>query len=207
MNENVISPLKFQVYKRGVHPNFPDGGKMSQHLDEMQIGDTIAFRGPSGKIQYLGNGKFTVKAAKPKEPPTEVTARHVNMIAGGTGITPMLQIIRNVLVTNAKKDSTKLSLVFANQTVNDILLRDELDALAGKYPEQFQVWYTVDKAPEEENWKFSTGFINAEMLGDHLHAPSEDTVVLMCGPPPMIKFACHPSLDAVGHDVKLRFAY
>jgi hypothetical protein len=39
-----------------VHPKFPDGGKMSQHLESMSIGDTIDFRGPNGLLVYLGHG-------------------------------------------------------------------------------------------------------------------------------------------------------
>lgn len=197
--------LVVKVYKRNVHPKFPEGGKMSQHLDEMKLGDTIAFRGPTGRIQYKGQGVFSMKAAKPKEPPTTVRAKAVNMIAGGTGITPMLQLIRNILVTSEGRDRTKLSLLYANQTENDILLRKELDGLSAQYGEQFQVWYTVDTAPE--NWQYSQGFINADMIRDHLLPPSPDTIVLMCGPQPMIKFACHPSLETVGHATEIRFAY
>ena len=46
-----------QVYKAGVHPRYPDGGKMSQHLDSLQIGDSIPVRGPDGKVEYLGAGE------------------------------------------------------------------------------------------------------------------------------------------------------
>lgn len=46
-----------QVYAANVHPRFPEGGKMSQYLDAMSIGDTIDVRGPSGKLTYLGQGK------------------------------------------------------------------------------------------------------------------------------------------------------
>ena len=45
-----------QVYFKNVHPKFPDGGKMSQHLEQMNIGDTIDVRGPSGKLSYEGKG-------------------------------------------------------------------------------------------------------------------------------------------------------
>lgn len=38
-----------KVYKAGVHPKFPDGGKMSQHLDSLEIGDTVDMRGPKGE--------------------------------------------------------------------------------------------------------------------------------------------------------------
>lgn len=197
--------LVVKVYKRNVHPKFPDGGKMSQFLDEMKIGDKIAFRGPSGKLQYLGNGKFSIKTLR-KEPAKTVSVKNVNMIAGGTGITPMLQLIRNVLVKNKGKDVTKLSLLYANQTVNDILLREELDGLAKENPDRLSVWYTLD-TPPSDGWKFSKGFINEEMIRDHLIAPSPDTLVLMCGPPPMINFACNPNLDIVGHAAEMRVAY
>ena len=33
---------------------------------------------------------------------------------------------------------------------------------------------------------------------EHMVAPEEDAVVFMCGPPPMIKFACVPNLEKVG---------
>ena len=38
-----------KVYKAGVHPKFPEGGKMSQHLDSLKIGDTVDMRGPKGE--------------------------------------------------------------------------------------------------------------------------------------------------------------
>ena len=45
-----------KVYFKNVHPKFPDGGKMSQYLDSLEIGDTIDIRGPAGKVVYLGKG-------------------------------------------------------------------------------------------------------------------------------------------------------
>lgn len=57
------------------------------------------------------------------------------------------------------------------------------------------------------DWKYSTGFVNADMIKNHLFPPSADTLVLMCGPPPMVNFACIPNLDKLGYDPNLRFAY
>ena len=39
-----------KVYKAGVHPKFPEGGKMSQHLDSLNVGDTVEMRGPKGEL-------------------------------------------------------------------------------------------------------------------------------------------------------------
>ena len=64
-------------------------------------------------------------------------------MSGGTGITPMLQLIRQI--TRDPKDETKLSLLFANQTEEDILLRDELEEAVKSHPDQIKVWYTVDR--------------------------------------------------------------
>lgn len=54
MDLNGVTPP--QVYYKNCHPNFPDGGKMSQYLDNMEIGDTVDFRGPNGLLVYDGNG-------------------------------------------------------------------------------------------------------------------------------------------------------
>jgi cytochrome-b5 reductase len=56
-------------------------------------------------------------------------------------------------------------------------------------------------------WKYSKGFISADMIKDHLPPPDDDTLILMCGPPPMINFACLPNLDKLGYTPKMRFAY
>lgn len=194
--------LVVKVYRKNVHPKFPDGGKMTQHLDDMKIGEKIAFRGPSGKLQYLGNGKFSIKKLR-KDPPQIVNVKKVNMIAGGSGITPMLQLVNEILKRSG--DNTQLAMLYANQSEQDILLRDDLDVLAAKHQEQFKVWYTVDRA--SESWKFSVGFVSDEMIKGNLFPPSPDTITVMCGPPPMINFACLPSLEKLNYDKELNFAY
>lgn len=73
--------LVIKVYKRNVHPKFPDGGKMSQFVDALKIGETIAFRGPTGKLQYLGDGSIAIKKLR-KDPPQTVQVDTINMIAG-----------------------------------------------------------------------------------------------------------------------------
>ncbi|RCN42444.1 oxidoreductase NAD-binding domain protein [Ancylostoma caninum] len=190
------------VYFRGVNPKFPDGGKMSQHLEQMKIGETIEFRGPSGLIVYKGNGKFAIRADK-KATPKERVFKSISMIAGGTGITPMLQIISAILKSDS--DNTHISLLFANQSEDDILCRSELDELAVKHSDRFKVWYTVDRPPT--NWNFSSGFINDQMIKEHLWAPSDDSAVFLCGPPPMINFACIPNLDKLAYDPNNRFQF
>lgn len=58
----------------------------------------------------------------------------------------MLQLVREVL--RSDEDRTELALLFANQTEEDILLRDELDKLAANHSDRFKLWYTVDRPTE-----------------------------------------------------------
>jgi len=194
--------LVIKVYFSNVHPRFPDGGKMSQYMEKMAIGSTLDFRGPSGLLVYSGCGKFLIKK-ETKALPEAKKSKKVGMIAGGTGITPMLQLIRAIL--KDPKDRTEMWLLFANQTEQDILLRTELEEIEANNPTRFHLWYTLDRP--EEGWTYSQGFINAEMIKGHLPSPSPDTLILMCGPPPMIKFACQPALKELHYDEKMQFAY
>lgn len=65
---------------------------------------------------------------------------------GGTGITPMLQLIRHI--TSDPDDHTELSLLFANQMEKDILVRKEIEECAKNHSKQFKFWYTLDTPPE-----------------------------------------------------------
>nr|CAG4648169.1 EOG090X0BKI [Moina brachiata] len=194
--------LLIKVYFKNVHPKFPDGGKLTQYLEQLPIGETIDVRGPSGLLVYTRPGVFSIKADK-KSIPVDFQLNRLNMIAGGSGITPMLQLVRQIL--SDPSDSTTMALLFANQTESDILLREELESAAASHPGRLRLWYTLDRP--SEGWNYSTGFVSSEMIAEHLFPPSEDTFVVMCGPPPMINFACLPSLDKLGYSPKLRFAY
>ena len=104
--------LVVKVYKANVHPKFPDGGKMSQHLDSLKIGDVIEMKGPKGHMEYLSGGSFTVKPlGKPKE---SRFANQLIMMAGGTGITPMLQVL-HFIFKNPGEPNVKVNLLYANQ--------------------------------------------------------------------------------------------
>ncbi|CAL8137175.1 unnamed protein product [Orchesella dallaii] len=195
--------LVVKVYFRNVHPKFPDGGKLTQYLNDLPLGHTIDVRGPSGKLVYNGTGEFAIRPDKKSEPVLR-KVKKVNMVAGGSGITPMLQIV-NAVFKDAD-DETCLSLIYANQTEEDILCREDLEKIRDQQPDRFKLWYTVDRPPAE-GWKYGTGFVSDVLMKEHFFPPSDDTIVLMCGPPPMVNFACMPNLDKLGYDADLRYAY
>mmetsp|Transcript_20849 Transcript_20849/g.46852 ORF Transcript_20849/g.46852 Transcript_20849/m.46852 type:complete len:904 (-) Transcript_20849:42-2753(-) len=190
--------LLVKVYFKNVHPKFPDGGKMSQHLESMKIGDTIDVKGPLGEVIYKGNGSFEIHG-KPRN------FKNVGLIAGGTGLTPCFQVLNAVLRDPA--DKTQVRLLYANQSPDDILMRDTLERLAKEHPDRFKLWFTVDRLPEGTEWSFDTGFISQEMIQDHLFSAGDDTVTFMCGPPAMQKFACIPNLEKLGHKADAMIAF
>lgn len=57
----------------------------------------------------------------------------------------------------------------------------------------------VDRVPEGMEWAYSTGFVSEDMVREHLFPAGASTIALMCGPPPMIKFACMPNLEKLGY--------
>ena len=184
--------MVIKVYFRNENPRFPDGGKMSQHFESLKIGDTIDIKGPVGHFTYLGRGRFKLHNELRE-------CKNMGMICGGTGITPAYQIIKAALKDPA--DKTCFHVLYANQTPADVLLRPELDAWAKNNSDRVKIWYTVDRVPEGTDWPFSVGFIDEDMIKKHMPAPglNGESFVGMCGPPPMIKFACIPNLEKAGY--------
>ncbi|KAG0629793.1 hypothetical protein M758_1G130800 [Ceratodon purpureus] len=136
-------------------------GNMTQHLAHLKPGDTLEVKGPIPKLAYEPNMK-----------------KQIGMVAGGTGLTPMLQVI-DAIVSNPE-DNTQVSLVYANTTPADILLKSKLDSLAFAHP-NFKVFYVVSK--ESEGWKGGKGHVTKDVLKKGLPSPSDDTLILVCGPP------------------------
>lgn len=79
----------------------------------------------------------------------------------------MHQILTSALKNPTNK--TKFTLIFANQSPKDVLLKEEFDELKKKYPETFEVVYTVDKA--DKDWKGNVLFFLTSLLSFCLFFP------------------------------------
>lgn len=101
-------------------------------------------RGPKGAMVYTPN-----------------MCRRFGMIAGGTGITPMLQIIQAVRRGRRGGDKTRIDLIFANVDDKDVLLREQIDEIV-KEDENINVYYVLNNPPA--NWSGGTGFVTADMI-------------------------------------------
>ncbi|TMW64006.1 hypothetical protein Poli38472_014711 [Pythium oligandrum] len=143
-------------------------GKLSKHIVELQVGDSLEMKGPFPKFPY-----------KPNQ------YKRIGLIAGGSGVTPSFQVIKEALQN--PEDTTELVLIFANNTEADILLRGELDSLAASHAARFQVHYVLREAPSEKSWDGYTGFVTKELIEKLLPGPSDQHLVCVCGPPPMME--------------------
>lgn len=140
-------------------------GKLSKHIVGLQVGDSLEMKGPFVKFAYKAN-----------------QYKQIGLIAGGSGLTPMLQVAKEIL--RNPEDDTRVVLVYANTTERDIILREELDALAHMYP-QFTVHYVLSHPPT--NWTGYSGFVDKEIVQTLLPSPRADALVCVCGPPPMME--------------------
>lgn len=171
-----VSSRDDQGYFEIIVKSYADGN-VSRYFAGLRPGQTVEFKGPVGRFNYATNH-----------------VKEIGMIAGGSGITPILQVISEV--TRTPEDVTKLSLIYANETANDILLKDELDELAEKYP-YFDVHYTLTHPPE--GWTGDVGYVTKDMIAKYLPSPSEDSRVLICGPKGM-KTAMAQYTEELGFD-------
>jgi len=153
---------------------------MTLGFAQLAIGDVVELKGPIGHFVWLGNGMAQLHGK-------EKRVREVALVCGGSGVTPILQVLRNIL-EDTKDGSTAVSLLDINRHLDDILCRAELDALAEKHPSRFRLRYSLTGAPVPDGWKHSLGRVDVKMLQDYLPGPTADGMVCICGPPLMERF-------------------
>lgn len=155
---------------------YPDG-KMTQHLEKMKVGEYLPMRGPMGKIVYGAPGQFDIGTRQV----VSHKFSHICMVAGGTGITPHLQVIRQVV--KDASDKTKVSIIFGNVSEDDILCRQELEEV--NQNDNVDVFFVVDKHDNADQWKKNgggIGYVTADMLQERFGDAADDKVAMLCGP-------------------------
>lgn len=143
-------------------------GKMSQHLHSLSVGDSVEAKGPVGRLRYEAEEQDVVL-----------------MLAAGSGITPMLQLMRHGVEDGG--DDTRFELFFQNREERDILLREDLDALVDEAPEQARVWYALSRAPDGWEQRVPEAHIAGYIGKGHLAAALKGAALhrvraLVCGP-------------------------
>ena len=147
-----------------------DGGAFSTWANEtLQPGDTVQAMEPMGSFHTPLNAR---------------NARHYIGFAGGSGITPVLSILKTTLET---EPHSQFTLVYANRGVNTIMFREELEDLKNTYLGRLTVVHMLESDAQEIN--LFTGRVDAEKckaLFEHwIDIESVDTAFI-CGPEPMM---------------------
>ncbi|CAJ0961402.1 unnamed protein product, partial [Mesorhabditis belari] len=155
----------------------PKRGTMSRYLNEIPIGSLIQVRGPVGQNVYHGRGNWTVRKKTQKLSVQGI--KEIGLVAGGSGITPMLQTIHHII--NDLEDLTHVCLVFANSTDEDLFLQEYLDELHKLSNSRLKIWYTLSISTDPK-WNYSVGRVDYPMLSTHLPNPSPNSLILVCGP-------------------------
>ena len=147
-----------------------DGGAFSTWANEgLSVGEEIFAMPPMGKF-------FT-----PIDP--DVRKDYVGF-AGGSGITPVLSIIKTVL---AREPQARFTLVYANRQISSIMFREELDDLKNAYLGRFSVIHVLEG--EAQDIDLFTGRIDADKvkaLFTHWIDPAVIDAAFICGPEPMM---------------------
>ncbi|OWZ18324.1 NADH-cytochrome b5 reductase [Phytophthora megakarya] len=139
-------------------------GKLSKHIVELKEGDSLDMKGPFVKFKYAPN-----------------QYKNIGLIAGGSGITPMLQLIKTIC--RNPEDRTEITLLYCSVSEEDIILREEVEAMMYLYP-QISVVHVLSNP--SATWQGLTGFVSKEMVEKYMPEPSDDNLVCVCGPPPMM---------------------
>lgn len=161
-----------------------EGGRVSNHLN-----DTVA---EGAELQVLGpSGSFTVE-------PRSVNQRHLVMIAGGSGITPIMSILETVLRV---ENGSRVTLIYGNRGWEDVIFRDRLQSLCDEVGDRLTVDHVLQDPPRW--WTGERGLLSRDILESRMKALGlEDDGMqryFICGPTPMME-AAHDALAAVGVD-------
>jgi ring-1,2-phenylacetyl-CoA epoxidase subunit PaaE len=148
------------------------GGKVSTFINkQLKAGDVIDVMTPMGNFYSVLSG---------------ANKKHYVLFAGGSGITPMLSILKSVLYIEKQ---SKITLVYANRNEESVIFKNEIDKLSEQYNQQLQVIYIYDES-QNELPELQKGFITPVKvlaLTENYIGVGEQYEYFICGPTPMME--------------------
>jgi sulfhydrogenase subunit gamma (sulfur reductase) len=141
-------------------------GRVTEAIHMLEVGNTTGIRGPYGNCF----------------PMEKLTGKNLIFVGGGIGLAPLRSLIREVL--HERSEFLDLMLIYGARAVNELVYKDELDEWTEK--RDLKTVLTVDPGGQTESWKGKVGFVPAVLRDVPLQR--ENSVVVTCGPPIMIKF-------------------
>lgn len=148
-----------------------DGIASAYLIDQVKVGDVLEVMEPMGQ--------FCI------EPHEDVT-RHMVMIGAGSGITPLISMIKSVLIVEGE---STVHLLYGNRNQAQVLFEDQLNKLAQKYPDRFSIQQILSQP--EDGWQGDNGRINKAYALKYLSALPENILqsadYYLCGPAGMME--------------------
>jgi len=134
----------------------------------LKVGDTLQVMAPQGRF-YV---------------PLDADARrHYLGIAGGSGITPILSIMKTVL---AREPHSRFTLLYANRTLQSTMFKEELEDVKNRYLTRVALHHVFSGEATEA--PINMGLMNRDKVGEflrHIVPPAQIGEVFVCGPFPM----------------------
>lgn len=162
--------------------DYGEHGWMSKYMcQDLPIGGTM-------DVKHID---FNVKIQAP------FSQKKIGIIAGGTGITPMMQALHAILgdgPDSQKSATEEVSFLYGSRSSDDILGGEMLDKWAEQHCGKFKHVNVLSHEPEESNWAGEKGFIDRDKIVKHLPPASlgNEVIIFVCGPPIMYKILCGP---------------
>jgi ferredoxin-NADP reductase len=151
-----------------------DDGEVSPYLvGELRKGDKVEFRGPIGGY-FVWNGGD----------------RPLLLVAGGSGIVPLMAMIRHRAATHS---TTPTRLLYSSRSFDDVIYRAELDRLASA-GDGLTVTHTLTRM-QPPGWKGYARRIDRAMLGEVAWPKGQMPIIYVCGPTPMVEGAASLLVD------------
>ena len=148
-------------------------GVVTTELHAMEEGARIGVRGPYGN-------SFPIK---------EMEGKNVVIVGGGFAFTTLRSTIRFMLDETNRSRFRDLTVIYGARSPGELLYKDELKAWESR--DDIDLHVTVDKG--DENWTGREGFVPTVL--QEVAPNSKNALVLVCGPPIMLKFTMKPLLD------------
>jgi ring-1,2-phenylacetyl-CoA epoxidase subunit PaaE len=148
-----------------------DNGCMSQYLaNRLRVGDSIEVLTPTGRF-----------FAEPQPS----LARTCCAFAAGSGITPILGIMKNLL---AQEPNSRFMLFYGNRTTATIMFAEELLALKDRYPTRVSLYFILSREPQEvELFNGRLDRDKVRLLSREVFDPLQTDAFFLCGPGDMIE--------------------
>uniref|UniRef100_UPI00358F0934 NADH-cytochrome b5 reductase 1-like isoform X2 n=1 Tax=Myxine glutinosa TaxID=7769 RepID=UPI00358F0934 len=167
-----------------------EGEDAASYIASLRDDEVVQVTGPHGSLTYFGKGKVNLQSANDESEDREESFKWLAVIAADTGIDAVLPIIRRVL---EEEHAFHCSLLYINQTEDDILMRSDLEDLVASHPDHFILRLHLDKAPE--GWEHGEGKVTPDVIRDWLPQPFTATFLLLNMPSGPAREICLSAIE------------